>query len=306
MALQNFVDGQTPLIGATWLNKIDAFYTTLFNSAITAAQALTALGATSVGTALFQAATAAAARAAITAAASGANTDITSLSSPALAAATATTQTGTDSSTKVATTAFVAGQFTGSAPTQTANKVFAGPASGGAAAPTFRSLVTADFPGVITLGTPTTTTSGTTAPYTSIPSTAKRITVSFANFGFASGDAVIIQIGSGSFSASGYLSVGGSVNPTSTVAAGTTGFRLVGTAPGSGTPRYSGSVILTLQDSTNNVWAATGNLADSASPNSHPSAGSKSLAAGNTLDRVQVTSAGGATFAAGTVNITYE
>ena len=43
MPLQNFVDGNTPLIGATWLNKIDAFYTTLFNSATTAALARTAL-----------------------------------------------------------------------------------------------------------------------------------------------------------------------------------------------------------------------------------------------------------------------
>lgn len=57
MPLQNFVANSTPKISAAWLNLIDAFYVTLFQSATTAAQARTAIGA----------------------AASGANTDITSL-----------------------------------------------------------------------------------------------------------------------------------------------------------------------------------------------------------------------------------
>ena len=43
MPLQSFVDGGAPVIGATWLNAIDAFYFTLFNSATTAAAARTAL-----------------------------------------------------------------------------------------------------------------------------------------------------------------------------------------------------------------------------------------------------------------------
>jgi hypothetical protein len=86
MPLQNFVDNSTPTIDAAWLNAIDAFYYSVFQSATTAALA----------------------RAAVSAAMSGANTDITSLASPALASATATTQSPGDSSTKVATTAFLA------------------------------------------------------------------------------------------------------------------------------------------------------------------------------------------------------
>lgn len=80
MPLQNFVNQSAPAIGATWLNAIDAFYFTLFNSATTAA----------------------AARTAISAAASGANTDITSLAAlgagavgvPVLASSTGTADTG--------------------------------------------------------------------------------------------------------------------------------------------------------------------------------------------------------------------
>ena len=44
MPLQNFVDGSEPTIDAAWLNAIDAFYFTLFNSAGTAAAARTAIG----------------------------------------------------------------------------------------------------------------------------------------------------------------------------------------------------------------------------------------------------------------------
>lgn len=44
MALQNFVDLSTPTIGATWLNKIDSFYTTLFGSSTTPLAARTAIG----------------------------------------------------------------------------------------------------------------------------------------------------------------------------------------------------------------------------------------------------------------------
>lgn len=44
MPLQNFIDNQLPTVKAVWLNAIDAFYFTLFQSSTTAAQAVTALG----------------------------------------------------------------------------------------------------------------------------------------------------------------------------------------------------------------------------------------------------------------------
>ena len=65
MPLQSFVDNTLPTIKAAWLNAVDAFYFTLFNSATTAAQARTALGSTTVGDAVFIAATAETARTAL-------------------------------------------------------------------------------------------------------------------------------------------------------------------------------------------------------------------------------------------------
>jgi hypothetical protein len=49
MPLQGFQDGQAPTIKAAWLNLIDAFYVTLFNSATTAAAARTAIGVDATG-----------------------------------------------------------------------------------------------------------------------------------------------------------------------------------------------------------------------------------------------------------------
>jgi hypothetical protein len=77
MPLQNFVANSLPKISATWLNKLDVFYTTLFNSATTAAAARAALGSTTVGDAVFIAASTSAGRTALGAANSGVNGDIT-------------------------------------------------------------------------------------------------------------------------------------------------------------------------------------------------------------------------------------
>jgi hypothetical protein len=65
MPLQNFIDNSLPTIKAAWLNSLDAFYTTLFNSATTPAAARTALGSTTVGDAVFIAADQAAGRTAL-------------------------------------------------------------------------------------------------------------------------------------------------------------------------------------------------------------------------------------------------
>jgi len=65
MPLQNFVANNPPTIKAAWLNLIDAFYVTLFQSATTAAAARTALGVTSAGDSIVTAANAAAQRTAL-------------------------------------------------------------------------------------------------------------------------------------------------------------------------------------------------------------------------------------------------
>ncbi len=62
MPLQNFVDGGLPLIAASWLNKVDVLLTTVFQDAVTPAQALAALGFSAYGISLVTVADAAAAR----------------------------------------------------------------------------------------------------------------------------------------------------------------------------------------------------------------------------------------------------
>lgn len=71
MPLQNFIDGSAPVIGATWLNKVDRLMFTVFQEAATVNQALSALGFSAYGISLTTAADAAAARTALGASATG-------------------------------------------------------------------------------------------------------------------------------------------------------------------------------------------------------------------------------------------
>ncbi len=56
MPLTNFVDKEPPYIVAAWLNSVDVLLVTVFDNATSKAEALTALGATSLGESLFSAA----------------------------------------------------------------------------------------------------------------------------------------------------------------------------------------------------------------------------------------------------------
>jgi hypothetical protein len=157
----------------------------------------------------------------------------------------------------------------------------------------------------ITSGTAVASTSGTSIDFTGIPSWVKRITVMMNAVSTNSTSLPQIQIGSGSFSTSGYASasnVGVSAGQfTGTV---TTGFILEPSGGASAANLISGLVILTLIGS--NTWVAQGNIHQSSIGFSSPSAGI-SPALGGALDRVRLTTVNGTdTFDAGTVNILYE
>ena len=115
----------------------------------------------------------------------------------------------------------------------------------------------------------------------------------------------LIQIGdSGGIEATGYLSASGRI-ATATAACinSTAGFSI--NVNNVATNTIHGSMTITLIDSSNNSWVASGAFANSAAADSLPAAGSKSLSA--TLDRVRITTSGGSdTFDAGSVNIMYE
>jgi hypothetical protein len=145
-------------------------------------------------------------------------------------------------------------------------------------------------------------TSGTSIDFTGIPSWVKRITVMFTGVSVAASTNPLIQIGSGSFTTTGYL--GSSTNCTAgtTVTSNfTAGFGIRNTT-GAGA-LYNGCVSINLL--TTNTWSAFGVLSQSDTTVTTMTAGS--VVIGGTLDRVRITTSTGTdTFDAGTINIMYE
>jgi len=153
-------------------------------------------------------------------------------------------------------------------------------------------------------GTAQATTSGTAFGYTGIPSWVKRITMQF--IGVYNNSAVsgsnLIQVGSGSYTTTGYNSVFSNVNAS---AAGSgvssTGFCIYWGF--SAATAIYGQIILTLQNSSTNTWVAFGSFANTSTPSTTTATGS--IALSGALDRIQITTTSG-TFSAGSVNILYE
>ena len=151
---------------------------------------------------------------------------------------------------------------------------------------------------VITAGTAVASTSGTSISFTSIPSWVKRITVILNGVSTNGSSNGLIQIGSGSFTTSGYL---GAANSQGTYVNYTAGFgiRLFDTS----SCTVHGYLVLT--NVTGNTWVASGSMARSESSAMGNTAGSVALS--GTLDRVRVTTVNGTdTFDAGNINIFYE
>jgi hypothetical protein len=153
---------------------------------------------------------------------------------------------------------------------------------------------------VNTLGTTVASTSGTSIDFTGLPSWIKRITVMFNAVSTSGTSNVIIQIGSGSFTTSGYLG-SGSNSTTLTGANYTTGFGIL--IFNTATAVVGGTVVLT--QISGNTWIASGTLGRTDGAATGGVAGYVALS--GTLDRVRITTVGGTdTFDAGTINILYE
>ncbi len=142
------------------------------------------------------------------------------------------------------------------------------------------------------------TASGTSVDFTSIPSWVKRITVMFSGVSTNGTSLVLIQIGSGSVTTSGYVSSCSTNGGTSS--SQTAGFIVNGRGDAANTIR--GAVILTTLGS--NLWVSNG-ATNSINSDVWSSGGTGSLS--GTLDRVRITTVNGTdTFDAGTINILYE
>lgn len=140
--------------------------------------------------------------------------------------------------------------------------------------------------------------SGTAVSFTGIPLWTRRLTVLFNNVSLSASDDLLIQIGSGSFTTSGYVS--GSTYPAPagvSVVSSTSGFVLLGT---------SGGVItgpMTISQITSNVWVESHTMLISSSRSIF---GGGTVTLAGSLDRVRITPSGSNTFTAGTINVMYE
>lgn len=163
-----------------------------------------------------------------------------------------------------------------------------------------------DFRRPLVLGTEVATTSGTTADFTSIPSGVKRITLMLDGVSFSGSPTgnLLVQIGdSGGIETTGYSSCASVLTTVVSTSASTAGFIMTSGGPGASI-EFSGQIILSLEDSTNNTWVASGGIMYTGTPVNYIFGGKKSLSA--TLDRIRLTSTTGETFDAGAINIQYE
>lgn len=151
-------------------------------------------------------------------------------------------------------------------------------------------------------GTAQASTSGTSIDFTSIPVWAKRITVMFNGVSTNGTSVIQIQLGSGSFTTSGYSVVGSTIVSGSVGAASyTSGFGLGDT--NAATRTKNGSVVFSLV--TGNTWAGNGACANTSDIRTDFTQGV--IALSGVLDRVRITTVNGTdTFDAGSINIMYE
>ena len=146
-------------------------------------------------------------------------------------------------------------------------------------------------------------TSGTSKDFTGIPTWAKKITVMLSGVSTSGTNSVIVQLGSTTFTTSGYLGASSADSSATVSAALSTGFRFCfDTADVAAAVRHGQ---LSISSITGNTWVASGVAALSDSAFTSTVAGT--IALGGVLDRVRVTTVGSTdTFDAGTINIIYE
>jgi hypothetical protein len=155
---------------------------------------------------------------------------------------------------------------------------------------------------MLVLGTEQASTSGTSIDFTGIPAWAKEITIMFVDLSTSGTSALLVQIGdSGGIEATGYKSAAS--EDTGGGGSSTVGFRL--SVNQIAAASYSGKVVLSMEDSSDFTWVASGFLIRTDSTTiSHSSAGNKATSAA--LTQVRITTVNGTdTFDAGAINILY-
>ena len=157
--------------------------------------------------------------------------------------------------------------------------------------------------GQVVSGTAVASTSGTSIDFTSIPSWVKRVTVMFNGTSLNASGSIVVQIGSGSFTTSGYAGSYGYFQNAgaSALSTLTTGF---GAFPTQGAADVQvGMMVLT--NVSGNIWISSISGANTNASVAYGGNGAVTLS--GVLDRVRITTvAGTSTFDAGSINILYE
>ena len=176
------------------------------------------------------------------------------------------------------------------------------PAGNGTANQILRNGATAgslEFTDKIVSGTAVASTSGTSIDFTGIPSWVKRVTVMFNGVSTNGTSQGLIQLGSGSFTTSGYTSQWA-----------LTGIGTLNGTASTGLAWYSGSASeekighLVITNVSGNVWVCSGVLRVTSG---YMCAQAGNITLSGTLDRVRITTGNGTdTFDSGSINILYE
>jgi hypothetical protein len=142
-----------------------------------------------------------------------------------------------------------------------------------------------------------------TAPeFTGIPSWVKRITVMVSSLSPSNTANMLIQLGSTTYTTTGYRGSCQSWGPSSTITTlFTTGFGITNVT-GTAADSFSGNFTISLLGS--NIWTCSGSAGRDNQNLGSSTAGAVTL--GGTLDRIRFYIDGTATFDAGSINIQYE
>ena len=198
-----------------------------------------------------------------------------------------------------------AAQFTIAAPATATNRVITLPDAtdtlvGAAAAQTLTNKTISG--GAVAQMASQASTSGTSIDFTGIPSWAKKITVMLSGVSTNSTGSVIVQIGSTTFTTSGYSGAYAVISTGTAATTSSSGFMLWFNTSDTAAAVRSGIVVLT--NISGNAWVAS--VSASIHSGGSITCGAGSVSLGGALDRVRITTNGVDTFDAGTINILYE
>jgi len=152
---------------------------------------------------------------------------------------------------------------------------------------------------LITSGTAVATTSGTSVDFTGLPSWVKRITLLLNVVSTTGTNNLWVQIGSGSYTTTGYVSTAFYATTGPSTNSVTNGFLIRSDNAGNNTV---GAMVLTSFGS--NTWVETWTGGNTS--NNQVMVGGGLLTLSGVLDRIKLITTGGDSFDAGSINIIYE